>query len=192
MDHFQLRNDAIWCEDVPLETIAAEVGTPVYVYSTATIRRHARAMCDALHELDDPLVAFAVKANPNRSVLRVPSDAGLSADIVSVGDTACHPRGDPPDQIVFSGVGKTADEMKEALLGGVLQFNLESVPEAETLAQVAQAVGRTAPVAFRINPDVAAETHAKITTGTLDNKFGVPGQRRSALTARPRRSLVSM
>jgi diaminopimelate decarboxylase len=175
MDHFQLRNDAIWCEDVPLETIAAEVGTPVYVYSTATIRRHARLICDALRELDDPLVAFAVKANPNRSVLRILRDAGLGADIVSIGEYRRAIEAQiPPDRIVFSGVGKTADEMKEALLGGVLQFNLESVQEAETLAQVAQAVGRTAPVAFRINPDVAAETHAKITTGTLDNKFGIP------------------
>ena len=175
MDHFQLRNDAIWCEDVPLETIAAEVGTPVYVYSAATIRRQARAMCDALRELDDPLVAFAVKANPNRSVLRILSDAGLGADIVSIGEyRRAIDAQIPPDRIVFSGVGKTADEMKEALLGGVLQFNLESVLEAETLSQVAQAVGRTAPVAFRINPDVAAQTHAKITTGTLDNKFGIP------------------
>ena len=175
MDHFQLRNDAIWCEDIPLETIAAEVGTPVYVYSTATIRRHARLICDALRELDDPLVAFAVKANPNRSVLRILRDAGLGADIVSIGEYRRAIEAQiPPDRIVFSGVGKTADEMKEALLGGVLQFNLESVQEAETLAQVAQAVGRTAPVAFRINPDVAAETHAKITTGTLDNKFGIP------------------
>ena len=175
MDHFQLRNDAIWCEDVPLETIAAEVGTPVYVYSAATIRRQAHAMCDALHELDDPLVAFAIKANPNRSVLRILSDAGLGADIVSIGEYRRAIEAQiPPDRIVFSGVGKTADEMTEALLGGVLQFNLESVQEAETLSQVAQAVGRTAPVAFRINPDVAAGTHAKITTGTLDNKFGIP------------------
>ena len=175
MDHFQLRNDAIWCEDVPLETIAAEVGTPVYVYSTATIRSQARAMCDALGDLVDPLVAFAVKANPNRSVLRILSDAGLGADIVSIGEYRRAIEAQiPPDRIVFSGVGKTADEMKEALLGGVLQFNLESVQEAETLSQVAQAVGRTAPVAFRINPDVAAQTHAKITTGTLDNKFGIP------------------
>jgi diaminopimelate decarboxylase len=175
MDHFQLRNDAIWCEEVPLETIAAEVGTPVYVYSAATIRRQARAMCDALRELEDPLVAFAVKANPNRSVLRILSDAGLGADIVSIGEyRRAIDAQIPPDRIVFSGVGKTADEMKEALLGGVLQFNLESVQEAETLSQVAEAVGRTAPVAFRINPDVAAQTHAKITTGTLDNKFGIP------------------
>ena len=86
MDHFQLRNEAIWCEDVPLETIATEVGTPVYVYSTATIRRQARAMYDALRDLNDPLVAFAVKANPNRSVLKILSDAGLGADIVSIGE----------------------------------------------------------------------------------------------------------
>jgi len=175
MDHFQLRNGAIWCEDVPLETIAAEAGTPVYIYSTATIRRHARAMCYALREFDDPLVAFAIKANPNRSVLRILSDAGLGADIVSIGEYRRAIEAQiSPDRIVFSGVGKTADEMKEALLGGVLQFNLESVQEAETLAQIAQSVGRTAPIAFRINPNVSVETHAKITTGTLDNKFGIP------------------
>ena len=175
MDHFQLIGGQLCCEDVPLSDIAAEVGTPVYVYSTATLVRHARVMKEALGALDDPLIAYAVKANPNPAVLATLAREGLGGDIVSIGEyRRARAAGMPPERILFSGVGKTADEMAEALAGGLLQFNLESVEEARTLSAVAGATGRRAPVAFRINPDVEAGTHAKITTGTADNKFGIP------------------
>ena len=175
MDHFELRNGSVHCEGVPLELIAEEVGTPVYIYSAATLRRHARVLQDALAGLDDPLIAYAVKANPNPAVLSVLAREGLGADIVSIGEyRSARAAGMRPETILFSGVGKTAEEMAEALSGGLLQFNLESIEEAHTLSIVAQAMDVVAPVALRINPDVEAGTHAKITTGTADNKFGIP------------------
>ena len=174
MDHFTLRDGSLNCEELPLELIADEVGTPVYVYSAATLRRHARVLREALGGLDDPLIAYAVKANPNPAVLAVLAREGLGADIVSIGEyRAARTAGIRPETILFSGVGKTADEMAEALSGGLLQFNLESVEEAHTLSIVASAMGMQAPVALRINPDVEAGTHAKITTGKADNKFGI-------------------
>ena len=174
MDHFNLRQGSLHCEEVPLDQIAEELGTPVYVYSAATLRRHARVLQDALAGLDDPLIAYAVKANPNPAVLSVLAREGLGADIVSIGEyRAARGAGIRPEAILFSGVGKTADEMAEALAGGVLQFNLESVEEAHTLSIVASAMEMQAPVALRINPDVEAGTHPKITTGTADNKFGI-------------------
>jgi diaminopimelate decarboxylase len=175
MDHFNLKEGSVHCEDVPLEQIADEVGTPVYVYSAATLRRHARVLKEALGDLDDPLIAYAVKANPNPAVLSVLAREGLGGDIVSIGEyRAARAAGMRPDTILFSGVGKTAKEMAEALAGGLLQFNLESVEEAHTLSIVARAMEVEAPVALRINPNVEAGTHAKITTGTADNKFGIP------------------
>jgi diaminopimelate decarboxylase len=175
MDHFNLKDGSLHCEDVPLEQIADEVGTPVYVYSAATLRRHARVLREALEGLPDPLIAYAVKANPNPAVLSVLAREGLGADIVSIGEyRAARAAGMRPEGILFSGVGKTAEEMAEALSGGVLQFNLESVEEAHTLSIVARTMDIEAPVALRINPDVEAGTHAKITTGTADNKFGIP------------------
>ena len=175
MDHFELIDGRVHCEQVPLDDIAAAVGTPVYVYSTATLVRHARILREALAALDDPLIAYAVKANPNPAVLATLARAGMGGDIVSIGEyRRARAAGMPPERILFSGVGKTADEMAEALAGGLLQFNLESVEEARDLSAVACAVGKRAPVAFRINPDVEAGTHAKITTGTADNKFGIP------------------
>ena len=175
MDHFHHVDGQLHCEAVPLADIAAEVGTPVYVYSSATLVRHARVMHEALSELDDPLIAYAVKANPNPAVLATLARAGMGADIVSIGEyRRARAAGVPPERILFSGVGKTADEIAEALAGGVLQFNMESIEEARTISEVAVAAGKRAPVAFRINPDVAAGTHAKITTGTADNKFGIP------------------
>ena len=182
MDHFALRHGRLHCEDVPLSDIAEEVGTPVYVYSRATLVRHARVLKEALAGLRDPLIAYAVKANPNPAVLAVLAAEGLGADIVSIGEyRRARTAGMSPETILFSGVGKTAGEMAEALAGGVRQFNLESVEEAHTLSGVAQAIGREAPVALRINPDVEAGTHAKITTGTAENKFGIPAA--EALTA---------
>jgi diaminopimelate decarboxylase len=175
MDHFNLRDGVLHCEDVPLPAIAAAVGTPVYVYSTATMTRHAAVMQDAVAGADDPLVTYALKANSNQAVLGVLARSGLGADVVSIGEyRRARAAGMPPEKIVFSGVGKTAEEMAEALAGGVLQFNVESVEEAQMLSAVASAAGLTAPMGYRINPDVAAGTHAKITTGTADNKFGIP------------------
>jgi diaminopimelate decarboxylase len=175
MDHFQLIGGAMNCEGVALAEIAAAVGTPVYVYSTATMVRHAAVMRAALAPLPDPLIAYAVKANPNAAVLATLARAGLGADIVSGGEYArARAAGIPAGKIVFSGVGKTEPEMAAALKGGLYQFNLESDAEAETLSAVAASLGLTAPVGFRVNPDVKAGTHAKISTGGAENKFGIP------------------
>ena len=174
MDHFVQRDGTLHCEDVPLDSIAEAVGTPVYVYSTATMLRHVRVLRQALSAIADPLIAYAVKANPNAAVLRTLANAGLGADVVSGGEyRRALEAGIPPDKIVFAGVGKTEAEMALALEGGLYQFNLESVPEAEMLSQVACAMGRTAPVGFRINPDIGAGGHAKISTGAAASKFGI-------------------
>jgi len=172
---FELRGDMLHCEDVSLPLIAREVGTPVYVYSTAAMRAQARAFKAALAPLDAPLIAFAVKANPNAAVLATFAAEGFGADVVSGGEyRRAVAAGIAPDRIVFSGVGKMRAEMAFALEGGLGQFNLESVEEAEMLSAVAQAMGRVAPVALRVNPDVEAGSHAKISTGAAHNKFGVP------------------
>lgn len=174
MNHFQLRDGVLHCEHVPLPVIAREVGTPVYVYSTATMQRHARVLKAALAPLDDPLIAFAVKANPNAAVLATLAAEGLGADVVSGGEyRRARAAGIEADKIVFSGVGKTADEMALALEGGLFQFNVESFAEAEMLSAVAVSMSRRAPVSFRINPDVAAGSHAKISTGAAQDKFGI-------------------
>jgi diaminopimelate decarboxylase len=174
MDHFQLRNCELYCEDVPLAEIAANVGTPVYVYSTATMCRHVAALREGLAGLADPLIAYAVKANPNSGVIATLAKSGLGADVVSGGEyRRAVQAGVQPDRIVFSGVGKTEEEMRLALKGGLYQFNLESMAEAEMLSAVAAEMGRVAPVGFRVNPDVAAGGHAKITTGSAENKFGI-------------------
>jgi len=174
MDDFQLRNGELHCEEVALAEIAAVVGTPVYVYSTATMCRHVAALRSALEGLPDPLIAYAVKANPNSAVIATLAKAGLGADVVSGGEyRRARAAGVPGDQIVFAGVGKTEEEMRLALEGGLYQFNLESLEEAEMLSGVASAMGLTAPVGFRVNPDVAAGGHAKITTGAAENKFGI-------------------
>jgi diaminopimelate decarboxylase len=175
MDHFALRNGELRCEDVPLAEIAQSVGTPVYVYSTATMLRHVAALRAALKPLPDPLIAYAIKANPNSAVIATLAKAGLGADVVSGGEyRRARAHGVPADKVVFSGVGKTEAEMRLALGGGLYQFNLESMAEAGMLSAVANAMDRTAPVAFRVNPDVAAGGHAKITTGSAQNKFGIP------------------
>ena len=175
MDHFEIRNGELYCEGVPLSEIAAAVGTPTYVYSTATMLRHADVLKSSLEGLGDPLIAYAVKANPNPAVLATLAQAGLGADVVSGGEILrARAAGIPAEKIVFSGVGKTEGEMRLALEQGVYQFNLESVAEAEALSVLATSMGRTAPVAFRVNPDVSAGTHAKITTGIAESKFGIP------------------
>ena len=174
MDHFQLRGGELHCEAVPLAGIAAEVGTPVYVYSTATMCRHVEALRSALAPLDDPLICYAIKANPNAAVVATLAKAGLGADVVSVGEyRRALAAGVSSDRIVFSGVGKTEEEMRTALETGLYQFNIESASEAELLSSVGAAMGRIAPMGFRVNPDVAAGSHAKITTGTAENKFGI-------------------
>ena len=177
MDDFDLRSGELWCEEVPLSAIAESVGTPVYVYSTAAMLRHAEAMRAAVAPCGtgEPLVAYAVKANPNPAILATLARAGLGADVVSIGEyRKARSAGVPPACIVFSGVGKTEAEMAETLAGGLLQFNVESVEEARTLSAVAASIGSVALMGFRINPDIAAGTHAKITTGTADSKFGIP------------------
>jgi diaminopimelate decarboxylase len=187
MDHFALKDGVLHCEDVPLPAIAEAVGTPVYVYSTATMRRHARVFREAVAPAGDSLVAFAVKANPNAAVLATLAAEGLGADIVSIGEyRRAIAAGIDPARIVFSGVGKTEAEMAEALAGGLCLFNLESVEEAEMLSAVASRLGRDAPVAFRVNPDVDARSHAKISTGAAHNKFGVPIDTARAAYARAR------
>lgn len=174
MDHFQLKDGELYCEDVPLAEIGAQVGTPVYVYSTATMCRHVAALQSALKPLGDPLIAYAVKANPNRAVIATLAKGGLGADVVSGGEyRRARAAGVPADKIVFSGVGKTEEEMSLALEGRLYQFNIESSDEAEMLSAVATAMGRSAPVGFRVNPDVGAGGHAKITTGSAENKFGI-------------------
>jgi len=174
MDHFPLRGGIVHCEDVPLPLIAREVGTPVYVYSTATMLRQTRVLKAALAPLGDPLIAFAVKANPNPAILSTLAAEGLGADVVSGGEyRRALAAGIASSRIVFSGVGKTEAEMALALEDGLCQFNLESVPEAEMLSEVALASGREAAVALRVNPDVDAGSHAKISTGSAHNKFGV-------------------
>lgn len=187
MNHFELRGGVMHCEGVPLPLIARAVGTPVFVYSTATMLRHVRVMKQALASLEHPLIAFAVKANPNAGVLATLAAEGMGADVVSGGEyQRARAAGMPADKVVFSGVGKTAAEMALALEGGVYQFNLESLPEAEMLSRVAVSVGRTAVVSFRINPDVVAGSHAKISTGSAQTKFGIPLTGAKAIFARAR------
>jgi diaminopimelate decarboxylase len=175
MDHFNLRNGELYAEDVALTAIAEKVGTPVYVYSRATLERHLQVFRDGLAGLDDPLIAYSVKANPNGALLSVLAKQGAGADVVSAGELLrAVAAGIPASKIVFSGVGKTAAEMRIALQHGIYQFNLESEPEAEMLSAIATQMGKIANVAYRINPDVDALTHAKISTGKAENKFGIP------------------
>ncbi|MEJ6396884.1 diaminopimelate decarboxylase [Yoonia sp. 208BN28-4] len=174
MDHFLYRDGALYAEDVPVSEIAAAVGTPFYVYSTATLQRHFKLFDDAL-DWADHLVCFAMKSLSNQAVLKVLADAGAGMDVVSGGEYArAKAAGVPGDKIVFSGVGKTADEMRQALKGGIRQFNVESEPEMAVLDRVAQDLGMVAPITVRVNPDVDAKTHAKIATGRSEDKFGIP------------------
>jgi diaminopimelate decarboxylase len=191
MNHFELRADGLWCEDVPLAKIAAEVGTPAYVYSTATLERHYRVFEAALeaHKVArGALIAYAVKANSNLSVLSTLARLGAGADTVSEGEIRrALVAGIPADRVVFSGVGKTRREMAFALSAGVGQFNVESEAELMALAQVASDMGETADIALRVNPDVGAGGHAKISTGSGESKFGVSmaeARRLYALAAR--------
>lgn len=174
MDHFNYLNDELHAEGVPLSRIAAEVGTPVYVYSAATLTRHFLMFRQAL-DWTDHLICFAVKANSNLAVLKLLGDLGAGMDVVSGGEYArARAAGVPGERIVFSGVGKTRAEMRQVIEGGIRQVNVESEPELAALSEVATTLGATVPIAVRVNPDVDARTHAKIATGKSENKFGIP------------------
>lgn len=174
MDHFAYANGALNAEQVSLTAIADAVGTPVYVYSRATLERHAQVFRQALSALPKVHIAFAVKSNPNLAVLRVLAKQGYGADVVSEGEmNRALAAGIKPQDIVFSGVGKTRAEMIAAVRAGIGQFNLESEEEGIELAEIAQALRKPACCALRVNPDVDARTHAKISTGKAENKFGV-------------------
>jgi len=184
LDHFLYKNGQLHAEDVALRDMAASVGTPFYCYSTATLKRHFALFTEALEPLPH-LVCFAVKANSNIAILKLLGDMGAGMDVVSGGEyLRAKAAGVPGERIVFSGVGKTREEMGLALGGGIRQFNVESEPELEALSEVATAMGIEAPIALRVNPDVDAHTHEKITTGRKEDKFGVPIARASEIYAR--------
>ena len=174
MDHFNYRDGELHAEGVPMRVIAEAVGTPVYIYSRATLERHAQVFKAALANLPRTHIAFAIKANPNLAVLKVLARQGFGADVVSGGEIArALAAGMRAEDIVFSGVGKTRAELQYALDAGIGQFNLELEEEGAVLAEMAAACGKTASAVLRVNPDVDAGTHAKISTGKSENKFGI-------------------
>ena len=176
MNHFQYKNGVLSAEDVPLTELAEAVGTPFYCYSTATLTRHYKVFESALPK--GSLIAFSVKANGNIAVLKTLGKLGAGADVVSGGELKkALAAGIPANRIVFSGVGKTREEMRLALEAGIYQFNVEGEPELAQLSEVAGSMNARAPVTIRVNPDVDAKTHAKITTGTYETKFGIPWSR---------------
>ncbi|ATG34441.1 diaminopimelate decarboxylase LysA [Phaeobacter piscinae] len=184
MDHFLYRDGALYAEDVPVAEIAAAVGTPFYLYSTATLLRHFHLFDDALKGMDH-LVCYAMKAASNQAILKTLAQAGAGMDVVSQGEyLRAKAAGVPGDRIVFSGVGKTQDEIRTALSGGIRQFNVESEPEMDVINAVALELGVVAPITVRVNPDVDAKTHAKIATGKSENKFGIPIARAREVYAR--------
>ena len=186
MHHFGYQDGALHAEDVPLARIAAEVGTPFYCYSSATIERHFRVFRDAFAGAKT-LVCYAMKANSNQAVLKTLAALGAGMDVVSEGELRrARAAGVPGERIVFSGVGKTRHEMALALEADIRCFNVESEPELEVLSEVAASMGRVARVAIRVNPDVDARTHAKISTGKSENKFGIPISRAREVYARAR------
>ena len=185
MDHFQIRDGVLHAEDVPIPRIAEEVGTPVYIYSRATLQRHARVFRESLAMLDNPRMAFAVKANPNLAVMNVLAREGYGADVVSGGElTRALSAGMKAEDIVFSGVGKTNAELLQGLEAGIGQFNVESEEEGCELAELARSRGMRAVCALRVNPDVDARTHANISTGKRESKFGVSLDRAEAVYSR--------
>lgn len=174
MDHFLYKGGILHAEDISIPEIAAEIPTPFYVYSKATLTRHYHLFEEALSPLPH-MICYAVKSNSNLAVIKTLGDLGAGADVVSLGEYhKVRAAGIPGDRIVFSGVGKTRDEMRGVLEGGIRQFNVESEPELQALSDVASGMGVTAPIAFRVNPDVDAKTHEKIATGRKEDKFGIP------------------
>ncbi|WCT77786.1 diaminopimelate decarboxylase [Novosphingobium humi] len=185
MDHFHYVDGVLHAEDTAIPAIARAVGTPVYIYSAATLTRHARVFRDALSILPSTHIAFAVKSNPNLAVLKLLAREGYGADVVSAGEMdRALAAGIPAQGVVFSGVGKTADELTRALKAGIGQFNIESEEEGVELAAIAASLGLVAHAALRVNPDVDAGTHAKISTGMAENKFGVAYDRAAGIYAR--------
>jgi diaminopimelate decarboxylase len=184
VNHFEYRDGVLHAEDVPVPAIAAAVGTPFYCYSTATLTRHYRVFAEAFSGLD-ALICYAMKANSNQAVIRTLGKLGAGADVVSEGELRrALAAGIPASKVLFSGVGKTAGEMDFALAAGIRCFNVESLPELELLSARAVATGHVAPVSLRINPDVDARTHRKISTGKAENKFGISWKDARAAYAR--------
>jgi diaminopimelate decarboxylase len=187
MHHFSYKGGVLHAEDVSLARIAADVGTPFYCYSTATLERHYRVLAEAFAG-QDAVICYAVKANSNQAVLATMARLGAGMDVVSEGELRrARAAGVPADKIIFAGVGKSRDEMAYALSEGIFSFNVESEPELEALSEVAAGLGVTARVAIRVNPDVDAKTHAKISTGKSENKFGIPYLKAVDLYAEARR-----
>ena len=184
MNHFDYRDGVLYAEDVSVPEIARAVGTPFYCYSTATLERHYRVFAEAFSSVDS-MVCYAMKANSNQAVLKTLARLGAGVDVVSEGELRrALAAGIPANRIMFSGVGKTIHEMDLALEVGIYCFNVESEPELEVLASRAEKAGKTAHVSFRVNPDVDARTHAKISTGKKENKFGISFDRARAVYAR--------
>src|ERR1700760_858666 len=184
MNHFDYRDGVLHAEAVNLVQLAEAVGTPFYCYSTATLERHYRVFSEAFAG-EKTLVCYAMKANSNQSVLRTLAKLGAGADVVSGGELKrALAAGIPPQKILFSGVGKTEAELRAALAADILCINVESEPELELLSRLASASGKTARISVRVNPDVDAGTHAKISTGKSENKFGVPIAHARAVYAR--------
>ncbi|UIJ45421.1 diaminopimelate decarboxylase [Sphingomonas cannabina] len=185
MTHFHLKNGELHAEDVPLTRIAREVGTPVYVYSRAAFEANARSLQEGLAQVPNAQLAYAIKANPNLAVVNVLAKLGYGADVVSAGEMhRALAAGMPRETILFSGVGKRIDELEAALDAGIGQFNLEIEEEGAVLSELALARGVRAPAVLRVNPDVDAGTHAKISTGKAENKFGVAISEAPAIYAR--------
>ncbi len=185
MDHFNYIDGVLHAEQVPLSAIAEAVGTPVYVYSRATLERHAQVFAQGLGALDNPWIAYSLKSNPNLSVVRVLRQQGFGADVVSGGEMQrALAAGISAGDIVYSGVGKTMREMADGIAAGIGQFNIESEEEGLELAAIAEQTGQQAQAALRVNPDVDAGTHEKISTGKAENKFGVPIHRAGEIFAR--------
>ncbi|MFL2794385.1 MAG: diaminopimelate decarboxylase [Paracoccaceae bacterium] len=174
MDHFNYRDGQLYAEDVSVAEIAASVGTPFYVYSTATLVRHFQLFDDALDGMDH-CICYAMKAASNQAILKTLGTLGAGMDVVSGGEyRRAISAGIPPEKVVFSGVGKTLEEITLALQNGIRQFNVESDSELEQISATASSMNKIAPIAIRINPDVDAQTHEKIATGKAENKFGIP------------------
>jgi len=184
MHHFHYRNGVLHAEEVDISRLAEAVGTPFYCYSTATLERHYRVFTEAFAG-HDTLVCYAMKANSNQSVLRTLARLGAGADVVSGGELMrARAAGIPADKIVFSGVGKTEGELRQALAENILCINVESEPELDLLSRIAHETGSTARVSLRLNPDIGAGGHAKISTGKSENKFGIPLEGARAVYAR--------
>ena len=184
MHHFAYRNGVLHAEDVDLRELADAVGTPFYCYATATLERHYRVFAEAFADVD-ALVCYAMKANSNQAVIATLARLGAGADVVSEGELLrARAAGIPPERIMFSGVGKTERELALAVEQGILCVNVESEPELELLAATASQKGRAADISIRVNPDIDPKTHAKISTGKAENKFGIPISRAREVYAR--------